>query len=187
MVSNFTVTDTLPHLPLLSAQHGSTAMALTRRLSSPSPLRACLGAVYRAFSTSIPSASPFAAPHCLPHAPSCAASSRSDQPTLPCTPYDLDQQGSAAEPLIHPAVSAASGPSVLAPSHSRLTPDDANRFEVMAVPKRKVTPSRRGIRNGPKALKAVPVVVRCLSCGCVKLQHQYCCKDGDRHRQPASE
>ncbi|CAI5478757.1 unnamed protein product [Closterium sp. Yama58-4] len=141
----------------------------------------------RSFSTSIPSAPPFAAPHGLPYASSCAATQRSDQPTLPCAAYDLEQQGNAAEPLIHPAVPVASGPSVLPPPHSRLTPDDANRFAVMAVPKRKVTPSRKGIRNGPKALKAVPVVVRCLSCGCVKLQHQYCCKDGDRHRQPASE
>ncbi|CAI5469293.1 unnamed protein product [Closterium sp. Yama58-4] len=159
-------------------------MAPARRLTSWRGLDACLGAVYRAFSTFIPSAPPFAAP---PHAPSFAASSRSDQPTIPRTAYDLEQQGSAAEPLIHPAVSAASGPSVLAPSDLLLSPDDANRFEVMAVPKRKVTPSRRGIRNGPKALKAVPVVVRCLSCGCVKLQHQYCCKDGDRHRQQASQ
>ncbi|CAI5517512.1 unnamed protein product [Closterium sp. Naga37s-1] len=137
-------------------------MALARRLTSPCDLRACLGAFYRAFSTSIPSAHPFPSPHGLPHGPSCAASSRSDQPTLPCTAYDVEQQGSAAEPLIHPAVPVASGPSVLSPSHSRMTPDDANRFEVMAVPKRKVTPSRKGIRNGPKALKAVPVVVRCL-------------------------
>ncbi|KAM7523533.1 hypothetical protein LguiA_013435 [Lonicera macranthoides] len=34
-------------------------------------------------------------------------------------------------------------------------------MELMAVPKRKVSPHKRGIRNGPKALKPVPVIVRC--------------------------
>ncbi|KAK4589522.1 hypothetical protein RGQ29_020196 [Quercus rubra] len=48
-------------------------------------------------------------------------------------------------------------------------------MELMAVPKRKVSPHKRGIRNGPKALKPTPVIVRCLSCGRVKLPHFYCC------------
>ncbi|KAF9677092.1 hypothetical protein SADUNF_Sadunf08G0071900 [Salix dunnii] len=34
-------------------------------------------------------------------------------------------------------------------------------MELMAVPKRKVTPHKRGIRNGPKALKPIPVIIRC--------------------------
>ncbi|CAK9316728.1 unnamed protein product [Citrullus colocynthis] len=48
-------------------------------------------------------------------------------------------------------------------------------MELMAVPKKKVSPHKRGIRNGPKALKPIPVIVRCKSCGKVKLPHYYCC------------
>ncbi|XP_068640912.1 uncharacterized protein [Aristolochia californica] len=52
-------------------------------------------------------------------------------------------------------------------------------MELMAVPKKKVSRHKKGIRNGPKALKPIPVIVRCKSCGRVKLQHFYCCS-GDR-------
>ncbi|GMI99883.1 hypothetical protein like AT1G26740 [Hibiscus trionum] len=52
-------------------------------------------------------------------------------------------------------------------------------MELMAVPKRKVSRHKRGIRNGPKALKPVPVIIRCKSCGRVKLPHFFCCS-GDR-------
>nr|ADR71288.1 50S ribosomal protein L32pA [Hevea brasiliensis] len=52
-------------------------------------------------------------------------------------------------------------------------------IEVMAVPKKKVSPHKRGIRNGPKALKPTPVIIRCRSCGRIKLPHFYCCS-GDR-------
>ncbi|KAJ8768226.1 hypothetical protein K2173_021166 [Erythroxylum novogranatense] len=52
-------------------------------------------------------------------------------------------------------------------------------MELMAVPKKKVSPHKRGIRNGPKALKPTPVIIRCKSCGRVKLPHFYCCS-GDR-------
>ncbi|CAA2975364.1 ribosomal L32 [Olea europaea subsp. europaea] len=48
-------------------------------------------------------------------------------------------------------------------------------MELMAVPKRKVSPHKRGIRNGPKALKPVPVIIRCKVCGQVKLPHFFCC------------
>ncbi|XP_027347453.1 uncharacterized protein LOC113858867 [Abrus precatorius] len=48
-------------------------------------------------------------------------------------------------------------------------------MELMAVPKRKVSPHKRGIRNGPKALKPVPVIVLCKSCGRVRLPHFFCC------------
>ncbi|KAK4399822.1 hypothetical protein Sango_1088300 [Sesamum angolense] len=48
-------------------------------------------------------------------------------------------------------------------------------IELMAVPKKKVTPHKRGIRNGPKALKPVPVIIRCKVCGRVKLPHFFCC------------
>ncbi|KAL4382981.1 hypothetical protein GQ457_15G004810 [Hibiscus cannabinus] len=52
-------------------------------------------------------------------------------------------------------------------------------MDLMAVPKRKVSRHKRGIRNGPKALKPVPVIIRCKSCGRVKLPHFFCCS-GDR-------
>ncbi|GAV74268.1 Ribosomal_L32p domain-containing protein [Cephalotus follicularis] len=52
-------------------------------------------------------------------------------------------------------------------------------MELMAVPKKKVSRHKRGIRNGPKALKPIPVIIRCKSCGRVKLPHFYCCS-GDR-------
>ncbi|XP_010551416.1 PREDICTED: uncharacterized protein LOC104822040 [Tarenaya hassleriana] len=52
-------------------------------------------------------------------------------------------------------------------------------MELMAVPKKKVSRHKRGIRNGPKALKPTPVIIRCRGCGRVKLPHFYCCS-GDR-------
>ncbi|KAK9276345.1 hypothetical protein L1049_005877 [Liquidambar formosana] len=48
-------------------------------------------------------------------------------------------------------------------------------MELMAVPKKKVSRHKRGIRNGPKALKPIPVIIRCKGCGRVKLPHFYCC------------
>ncbi|KAF3322935.1 Ribosomal L32p protein family [Carex littledalei] len=59
------------------------------------------------------------------------------------------------------------------PSVPRL-PFEAS-LELMAVPKKKVSKYKRGLRNGPKALKPIPVIVRCLACGRVKLPHFYCC------------
>ncbi|OMO64537.1 Ribosomal protein L32p [Corchorus olitorius] len=34
-------------------------------------------------------------------------------------------------------------------------------MELMAVPKRKTSRHKRGIRNGPRALKPIPVIIRC--------------------------
>ncbi|KAK9064614.1 hypothetical protein SSX86_015996 [Deinandra increscens subsp. villosa] len=48
-------------------------------------------------------------------------------------------------------------------------------MDLMAVPKKKTSPHKRGIRNGPKALKPIPVIIRCKVCGRVKLPHFYCC------------
>ncbi|KAI4314131.1 hypothetical protein L6164_027067 [Bauhinia variegata] len=61
-------------------------------------------------------------------------------------------------------------------------------MELMAVPKRKVTPHKRGIRNGPKALKPIPVIIRCKVCGRVKLPHFFCCsgKRDDTSEQSGS-
>ncbi|XP_044492273.1 uncharacterized protein LOC123216002 [Mangifera indica] len=55
-------------------------------------------------------------------------------------------------------------------------------MELMAVPKKKVSPHKKGIRNGPKALKPVPVIIRCRSCGRVKLPHFFCCS-GERRKE----
>ncbi|KAF8103839.1 hypothetical protein N665_0183s0017 [Sinapis alba] len=52
-------------------------------------------------------------------------------------------------------------------------------MELMAVPKKKISKHKRGIRNGPKALKPIPVIIRCRSCGRVKLPHFFCCS-GER-------
>ncbi|KAG2269306.1 hypothetical protein Bca4012_071607 [Brassica carinata] len=52
-------------------------------------------------------------------------------------------------------------------------------MDLMAVPKKKVSKHKRGIRNGPKALKPIPVIIRCRSCGRVKLPHFFCCS-GER-------
>ncbi|KAF8095741.1 hypothetical protein N665_0323s0009 [Sinapis alba] len=52
-------------------------------------------------------------------------------------------------------------------------------MELMAVPKKKVSKHKRGIRNGPRALKPIPVIIRCRSCGRVKLPHFFCCS-GER-------
>ncbi|CAH9117080.1 unnamed protein product [Cuscuta epithymum] len=48
-------------------------------------------------------------------------------------------------------------------------------MELMAVPKKKVSRHKRGIRNGPKALKPQPVIICCKVCGRVKLPHFFCC------------
>ncbi|XP_020104194.1 uncharacterized protein LOC109721161 [Ananas comosus] len=76
-------------------------------------------------------------------------------------------------PLLH---SFSLGPS-LAPSIPRFS--FGASVELMAVPKKKVSRHKKGLRNGPKALKPVPVIIRCMSCGRVKLPHFYCCS-GDR-------
>ncbi|XP_047960481.1 uncharacterized protein LOC125205523 [Salvia hispanica] len=60
-------------------------------------------------------------------------------------------------------------------SHFIDSPFFGGAMELMAVPKRKVSPHRRGIRNGPKALKPVPVIIKCKVCGRVKLPHFFCC------------
>uniref|UniRef100_A0A0A9DF96 Large ribosomal subunit protein bL32m n=1 Tax=Arundo donax TaxID=35708 RepID=A0A0A9DF96_ARUDO len=52
-------------------------------------------------------------------------------------------------------------------------------MELMAVPKKKVSKYKKGLRNGPKALKPVPVIVQCRCCGRVKLPLFYCCS-GER-------
>lgn len=44
----------------------------------------------------------------------------------------------------------------------------------MAVPKRKVTPSRKGKRNQFKRIKFIGSVMRCMDCGRAKRPHIYC-------------
>ncbi|MED6170346.1 hypothetical protein PIB30_030062 [Stylosanthes scabra] len=75
-----------------------------------------------------------------------------------------------------------------APSSQPLLPEFSSSIsyldgslELMAVPKKKISKHKRGIRNGPKALKPTPVIVLCKSCGRVKRPHFYCC-GGERNR-----
>ncbi|CAM0147470.1 unnamed protein product [Urochloa decumbens] len=68
-----------------------------------------------------------------------------------------------AQSLVVPGLGAAVGPAM----------------ELMAVPKKKVSKYKKGLRNGPKALKPVLVIVRCRCCGRVKLPHFYYCS-GER-------
>ncbi|AQL09396.1 hypothetical protein Zm00014a_013892 [Zea mays] len=68
-----------------------------------------------------------------------------------------------SQSLVIPGIGAAAGPAM----------------ELMAVPKKKVSKYKKGLRNGPKALKSVPVIIRCRCCGRVKLPHFYCCS-GER-------
>ncbi|CAN6313914.1 unnamed protein product, partial [Urochloa humidicola] len=81
-------------------------------------------------------------------------------------------------PLIHPPP-----PAPLAEAQSLVVPGlgaaVGPAMELMAVPKKKVSKYKKGLRNGPKALKPVPVIVRCRCCGRVKLPHFYCCS-GER-------
>ncbi|KAL5218617.1 hypothetical protein ABZP36_019301 [Zizania latifolia] len=74
-------------------------------------------------------------------------------------------------------------PAPLAESQSLVLPGlgaaVSDSMELMAVPKKKVSKYKKGLRNGPKALKPVPVIVRCRCCGRVKLPHFYCCS-GER-------
>ncbi|KAM3304270.1 hypothetical protein P3S67_015302 [Capsicum chacoense] len=85
----------------------------------------------------------------------------------------------------------ASSPSLVLPQNDNNigfcipnSPFLGGSMELMAVPKKKVSPHKRGIRNGPKALKPVPVIMRCRVCGRVKLPHFFCCsgiKPGDEN------
>jgi large subunit ribosomal protein L32 len=52
---------------------------------------------------------------------------------------------------------------------------------LMAVPKRKVTPSRRKRRNQFKRLPFIESVVRCRMCGKVNRPHVHCCDVEERH------
>ncbi|XP_015069465.1 uncharacterized protein LOC107014118 [Solanum pennellii] len=47
-------------------------------------------------------------------------------------------------------------------------------MEHMVVPMKKVSFHKRGVSNGPKALKPIPVIIRCKACGRVKLPHFFC-------------
>uniref|UniRef100_A0A0D9XJJ5 Large ribosomal subunit protein bL32m n=1 Tax=Leersia perrieri TaxID=77586 RepID=A0A0D9XJJ5_9ORYZ len=77
-------------------------------------------------------------------------------------------------------------PAAVVPEFPALAlPSQGAAMELMAVPKKKVSKYKKGLRNGPKALKPVPVIVRCKCCGRVKLPHFYCCS-GERGN-PGSE
>ncbi|OAY62785.1 uncharacterized protein LOC109712744 [Ananas comosus] len=88
-------------------------------------------------------------------------------------------------PLLLP--SSLGAPFSLGPSMAPSVPRFAfgASMDLMAVPKKKVSRHKKGLRNGPKALKPVPVIIRCKSCGRVKLPHFYCCS-GDRGSSSSS-
>mmetsp|Transcript_37082 Transcript_37082/g.66361 ORF Transcript_37082/g.66361 Transcript_37082/m.66361 type:complete len:136 (-) Transcript_37082:106-513(-) len=52
-------------------------------------------------------------------------------------------------------------------------------FDLMAVPKRKVTPARKGMRSTHKHWKAIPMVAQCSMCGRVMKQHEIPHKCGE--------
>eukprot|EP00252_Welwitschia_mirabilis_P001592 TRINITY_DN1148_c0_g1_i1.p1 TRINITY_DN1148_c0_g1~~TRINITY_DN1148_c0_g1_i1.p1 ORF type:complete len:136 (-),score=5.34 TRINITY_DN1148_c0_g1_i1:342-749(-) len=51
----------------------------------------------------------------------------------------------------------------------------AGSMQLLAVPKKSVSHSRKRKRNAPKALKPHPVIIRCTACGRVKLPNFFCC------------
>lgn len=57
---------------------------------------------------------------------------------------------------------------------------------LMAVPKRKVTPSRRKRRNQFKRLPFIESVVRCRTCGKVNRPHVHCCEVEERREGGSS-
>lgn len=95
--------------------------------------------------------------------------------TLPVSPHSCSSM-SAAGPILFPQIAY---PGEEIPDSSIAAPGMLQCripfLQLMAVPKRKVSPSRKGKRNGPKALKPVPVVAKCKVCGRIKLPHFYCC------------
>jgi large subunit ribosomal protein L32 len=89
--------------------------------------------------------------------------------------------GSALPPLPPLAPRAHAGAAALPPP----PPPDAL---LMAVPKRKVTPSRKGKRTEGKQLRFAPFVSRCSTCARVKQPHWHCahCTPGAAPVAPAA-
>ncbi|KAJ9174247.1 hypothetical protein P3X46_017292 [Hevea brasiliensis] len=70
-------------------------------------------------------------------------------------------------------------PQMVSPEFDPNPDNSSSRYILGSRVSLPVSPHKRGIRNGPKALKPTPVIIRCRSCGRVKLPHFYCCS-GDR-------
>ena len=83
----------------------------------------------------------------------------------------------SADGAPHPE-SASVAPEFAVPEHRWAEEGDAatpdGPFALMAVPKRKVTPSRRKRRNQFKRIDFVTDVQRCRDCGKAKRPHVYC-------------
>ncbi|CAN8304257.1 unnamed protein product [Cochlearia groenlandica] len=92
----------------------------------------------------------------------------------------------ATSPLVSPEFDQNQPISIDVQSFGFVIPsfDFSGSMDLMAVPKKKVSKHKRGIRNGPKALKPTPVIIRCRSCGRVKLPHFFCC--GGERLNPSS-
>ena len=89
-----------------------------------------------------------------PRAPRSAAPSSPDRPT-----YAIPEDGVTRWDVIEDDAIGWTG---------------SAEMDLMAVPKRKVTPSRKGKRNQFKRIKFVGDAVRCRDCGKVKKPHVYC-------------
>jgi len=86
---------------------------------------------------------------------------------------------SIGRPTAHPPADPATlAPEFAVPEHRWGEEMDAGipggPFALMAVPKRKVTPSRRKRRNQFKRIEFVKDVQRCRDCGKAKRPHVYC-------------
>ncbi|XP_021752875.1 uncharacterized protein LOC110718352 [Chenopodium quinoa] len=81
----------------------------------------------------------------------------------------------ALPPSFGNSIDPISSPPLILPEDDTNSVHGGGFMDLMAVPKKKVSKYKRGIRNGPKALKPTPVIVRCKGCGRVKLPHFYCC------------
>ncbi|KAL3511100.1 hypothetical protein ACH5RR_030501 [Cinchona calisaya] len=86
----------------------------------------------------------------------------------------MDGFATASPPLVLPESESTTGDKNVGFQFRGFSFSDGS-MELMAVPKKKVSRHKRGIRNGPKALKPVPVIIRCKVCGRVKLPHFFCC------------
>ncbi|CAN6283174.1 unnamed protein product, partial [Urochloa humidicola] len=88
-------------------------------------------------------------------------------------------------PFTLPAIPTPAPPAPVLEAPALALPAGGAAMDLMAVPKKKVSKYKKGLRNGPKALKPVPVIVRCRCCGRVKLPHFYCCS-GERGNPDSS-
>nr|GEX41293.1 ribosomal protein L32p, zinc-binding ribosomal protein [Tanacetum cinerariifolium] len=84
------------------------------------------------------------------------------QPLAPPHPAALDvpiSQSAVSPPLLFPEIERGLDSIVYGFGSGFHIGSDS--MDLMAVPKKKTSPHKRGIRNGPRALKPIPVIIRC--------------------------